>query len=72
VLDGLHVEDACHEIIAFIDGMKITEPEKLAALLAATYSQKYFMLEHSEEFAKAVPVVERLHEETMEALRGKA
>lgn len=68
-LDAQKVQNATHQLICFIDGLPLNEAERYAALLAGTYSQKQFMLGDCEHNRTAVPVVERLHEETMEALR---
>lgn len=67
--DALLLEAATHRIIEFVDTLAVSEPAKYAAMLAATYSQKHFMLEHSTELAAAVPIIEQMHEETMEGLR---
>lgn len=70
-LDGVKIQNATHKVICFIDTLPINEAERYAALLAATYSQKRFMLEDCKHNREAVPLVERLHEETMEALRER-
>lgn len=68
-LNEAEIREATHRIIEFVDAIDTSEEGKYAALLVATYAQKHFMLEHSEILAAAVPIVERLHEETMESLR---
>lgn len=67
-MDGLKVQEATHQIIAYIDDLPINEAERYAALLAAAYTQKRFMLEDCEHNRDAVVTVERLHKETLEGL----
>lgn len=68
-LSPIATENACHRIVTYVDAMRLSEAEKLAALLAAAYSQRRFMLE-SELFADDVSPVEQFHKETIEQLAG--
>ncbi len=64
-LDPVKVEAACHGIIHLLDSLPFSESEKLAALLAATHTQRKFMLEVNEELAAQVPLIEELHRQAV-------
>lgn len=64
-----YIESGTHEIIRVVDHRLLSEPEKLAALLAAVYVQKQFMLDKGGWFADVIPTVEQFHHETVEALK---
>ncbi len=68
-------ESLTQHVIEFVDAPahRASESEKLAALLAAAYAQRAFMLETGGESASSlVALVEHFHDETMAALRSDA
>jgi hypothetical protein len=69
-LDPEEVEGLTHDVISFVEEQLASESEKLAALLAAAYAQKHFMLEHSPEFAKAAAEIEEYHRQTLAIVRA--
>lgn len=58
-----------HKLIKWLDAQPISEPEKLAVLLAAGYAQEAFMRESKDiSFAYDIERVKVFHEETIVAL----
>jgi hypothetical protein len=69
-LNAIATQRGTHEIIHLIDSRLLSEPEKLASFLAAVYVQKTFMAEQGGWLADAIPLVEKFHQDTMEALKS--
>lgn len=66
-LDPNRVRDGTLAIVEHVDSQPMTEPEKLAALLAATYAQRQSMVEIG-GYAADIALVEKTHRGTISAL----